>query len=211
MNPITRPPTTQSPFADLKEGLRFIWHEKTVAGLMVVALTIALFGSNFSTLMPVVARDVLGKGEVEFGMLKTFNGLGSVLGTLLVTVISGRAARGKWLNWLNILFPLTLIGFAFSYTYPLALITLVAVGASHVPQLSMCNMLIQSHIPDEIRGRVMSVYSLTVFGVVPLGALIGGAMADQMGAPMAILLNAGAVIVVMVVLRLIVPAIGQLE
>jgi hypothetical protein len=72
-------------------------------------------------------------------------------------------------------------------------------------------MLIQSHIPDAIRGRVMSVYTLVIFGTFPLGSLIAGAIAEGIGAPGAILISAGAVLLVSIVLRLIVPEITELE
>lgn len=201
----------QSPLADLLEGLRFIGSTRTIAALMVIVLAVALFGANYRILLPVVTREVLGKDEVAFGLLNGASGLGSMIGALLVAYLSSRPRRGRYLNAVNILLPVTLIALAFSRSYVLSLLILVLVGISYTPQLSLSNMLIQSHIPDEIRGRVMSVYTLLVFGAFPLGGLIAGALADQVGAALALGFSAGAMIVVSLVARMIVPQLQNLE
>jgi predicted MFS family arabinose efflux permease len=208
---VERRVSLQSPIGDLLEGFRFIWEQKVISALMVVALVIALFGANFSTLIAVFAKDILGMGEVGFGMMKAANGLGSVLGALVVTYLSTHSGRGKQLNVLNLLFPATLILFAISTSYPIALITLAIVGVTFIPQLSLCNMLIQSNIPDEIRGRVMSVYTLMIFGATPLGALISGAMAQSIGAPLTIVISAAAVILISLATRIAVPRLRHIE
>lgn len=204
-------PVRQSPLADLLEGLRFIWRTRTVAALMVIVLAVALFGANYRVLLPVVTREVLGKGEVAFGLLNGASGLGSVMGALLVASLSSRPRRGRYLNVVNILLPVMLIALAFSRSYVLSLLILVLVGIGYTPQLSLSNMLIQSHIPDEIRGRVMAVYTLLVFGAFPLGGLIAGALADRVGAALALGFSAGAVIVISLLARIIVPQLQDLE
>ncbi len=201
----------QSPLADLLEGLRFIAGARTIAALMVIVLAVALFGANYRVLLPVVTREVLGKGEVAFGFLNGASGLGSMMGALLVAYLSSRPRRGRYLNVVNIVLPVMLIVLALSRSYILSLLILVLVGMSYTPQLSLSNMLIQSHIPDEMRGRVMSVYTLLVFGAFPLGGLIAGALADQVGAALALGFSAGAMVVVSLAARIIVPQLQNLE
>jgi MFS family permease len=208
---VQRRPSVQSPLGDLLEGFRYIWREKSILALMVLAFIIAMFGWNFSTLMPVMAKDVFGQGETGFGMLRAANGFGSVFGALLVTYLSTRIGRGRRLSTLNLVFPITLIAFAFAPSYLLALIAIAIVGIAIIPQLSLCNMLIQSIIPDEIRGRVMSVYTLMIFGATPLGALLAGIMADRIGAPWTIAISAATVIVMGIIIRLVVPRLKTLE
>ncbi len=204
-------PSGSSPLNDLAEGLRYIWQHKTILALIIIAMVIALFGSNFSTLMPVVARDVLGRDEVAYGMMGMALGIGSIIGTSIVAYLSTRPGRGRRLNQVNLIFPLTLLAFALSKSYSLSLFTLVLVGISFIPQLSLCNMLIQSIIPDEIRGRVMSIYSLVIFGTFPLGALIAGSIAEVLGAPLAIAISAGVVIVIGLLVRVAVPRLAALD
>ena len=201
----------QSPLADMKEGLSFIWQTRTIAALIVIALAVALFGASFTVLLPIIAGDVLGMGEVAFGMLSAARGVGSLLGAVVVAYLSARPRRGSYLNILNFVLPLSLAAFGLSRSYPLSLFLLVIVGIGITPQLSLTNMLIQSYIPDAIRGRVMSVYTLVIFGTFPLGSLIAGAIAEGIGAPDAILISAGAVLLVSIGLRLIVPELAKLE
>jgi MFS family permease len=162
----------------------------------------------------VIARDVLGKGEFEFGMLKAAIGLGSVGGALSVAYFSSRRGRGWRLEQFNVIFPLSLLataGFALLGSYELVLLGLVAVGASFIPQLSLCNMLIQTSIPDAIRGRVMGVYTLIIFGSFPLGALIGGLMADRLGAPWTVAITALALLGIGLGVRFAAPEVGRLD
>lgn len=211
LKPHVRKPAIQSPLADLLEGLRYIWHTRTIAVLMVIVLAVALFGANYRTLMPVLTREVLGRGEVAFGLLNAASGVGSMSGALLVAYLSTRPRRGRYLHVVNLALPLMLIALSLSRSYVLSLAILVLVGMSHTPQLSLSNMLIQSQVPDEVRGRVMSVYTLVIFGVFPIGGLIAGAMADAVGTPLALAFSAGAVLLVSLGARAILPQIQKLE
>lgn len=204
-------PTDRSPLADLLEGLRYIRAEKTVLGLMIIVLTVALFGSNFNTLLPVVVREVFQRDEIAYGAMGTMLGIGSVIGTLLVSYISTLPGRGRRLSQLNVIFPLTLVVFGLLRVYPLSLGMLVVVGISYMPQLALSNILIQAAVPDRIRGRVMSVYTLTVFGAYPIGAWIAGSIAEHLNAPLAILISAGVVVLVTQLTRLFIPALAKLD
>jgi MFS family permease len=206
-----RKPVDQSPLADLMEGLRFIWSTRTIGALMVIVTTVGLFGMTYRVLLPVVADAVLHQNEVAFGILNAMAGVGSLLGALVVAYLSARPRRGRFLNLFNILMPVVLFAFAASRMYVLSLGLMLLVGLSQQPQLSLGNMLIQSHIPDRIRGRVMSVYTLVIFGSYPLGSLLAGDIADHIGAPLAIAISAGAVLVVSLATRLWVPEIRSLE
>jgi len=204
-------PRDHSPMSDLMEGLRFIWQHKPIVGLIVVALGVALFGGNVTVLMPVIAVEVLGQQEVGFGLLGGAIGLGSVIGALYVAYSSTLPGRGRRLNVFNIAFPLALAAVSFSRSYILSLLLLVVVGLTFLPQLSLCNMLIQTNIPDHIRGRVMSVYTLFIFGAWPIGGLIAGALAEWINAPVAILISAVALLIIGLAVRLLVPEIKDLE
>lgn len=201
----------KSPLGDLMEGLRYIGSQRHILALMALALSIALFGANFGVLMPVFAAEILGQSVQEYGLLQGAVGVGSLIGALAVTYFSTLPGRGRKLNIVNFLFPLALTLFSFTRTFPLALLALAPVGAMFIPQLSLCNMLIQSNIPDGIRGRVMSVYTLLIFGGFPLGGLFAGAIAEQVGVPITLLINAGVLLTVGIIVRLMAPEIITLE
>ena len=204
-------PANRSPLADLTEGLKFVWRQNTIMALLVIAMAVGLFGANFTTLMPAVARDILGRDEVALGMLSGAAGAGSVVGALMVAYLSGRPGRGRRLNWVNLFFPLALFAFSLSRSYPLSLLILIAVGIGYTPQLSLCNMLIQTNTPDHLRGRVMSVYTLLIFGSFPLGGLIAGSIADRWGVPVALAVSAGAVLLIGLAVRVLVPQLKDME
>jgi MFS family permease len=211
IQPRTIRPSTQSPLQDLWEGLRFIGQNQAVWGLLLISFLVSLFGSAFSTLLPVITRDILHRNEIAFGFLNAASGLGSVVGALLVAYFSIRSHRGRLLSALNIFLPITLILLALSRSYEFSLIALMAVGLSYVPQLSTCNLLIQSIIPDAMRGRVMSVFSLMIFGMFPVGGLLAGALADALDAPLAIGINAGVMLIGLMGVRLVAPAVARLD
>lgn len=202
-------PSEKSPLQDMVEGVQYIWSKRLIAGLIAVVLAAALFGASFRVLLPVVASDVLGQGEVVFGFLNAASGVGSLTGALLVTHLGMLPSRGRYLNIVNILLPLALLGFAASRSLPLALLLIASVGFCYTPQISLSNILIQANIPDSIRGRVMAVYTLVIFGTVPIGGYLSGAVAEHLGAPLAIAISATALLVTGVVVRVLVPEIRQ--
>lgn len=204
-------PVEHTPFEDLLIGLRFVWRTKTILALMSIALAVALSMATSLVLMPVVAVEILGKGEIEFGLLNGAVGLGSVAGALLIAYISSRSGRGRGLIIMNVLYPIALLGFALSRSYYLSLLALVGVGITMIPQLALCNILIQSNIPDEFRGRVMSVYTLLFYGMHPLGGLIFGGLAERFTAPMSIATGAGFVLMMALVTQMFVPELKKLE
>lgn len=201
----------QSPFKDLAEGGRYILSSKAVIGLLGVALMISVFGASLTTLLPVITRDVLGGDEIVFGLLNGAIGVGSIIGGLIMAYLSRQSGRGKNLSILNLLFPIMLTIFASVKTYQLSGLMLIGVGIAFIPQFSLCNMLLQSIIPDDLRGRVMSIYTLVIFGGTPLGGLISAAAAEHIGAPLTIIISAVCMGATAVLLRVFIPEINALD
>lgn len=197
----------KSPLQDLVEGMQFIRSARLIMGLIALVLAVALFGASFRVLLPVVAKEVLGRGEVAFGLLNTALGVGSLTGALAVTYLASRPSRGRALSLLNIALPIALLAFALSRSFALSLLLIALVGLSQTPQMSLSNILVQANIPDVMRGRVMSVYTLVVFGTVPLGKYLAGALAEQVGASLTMALSAAALLVVGFLTRTLVPEI----
>jgi MFS family permease len=201
----------QSPFRDLAEGWRYISGSQAVIGLLGVALMISIFGASLTTLLPVITRDVLGGDEIVFGLLNGAIGVGSIIGGLIMAYLSRQSGRGKNLSILNLLFPIMLAIFAVMKTYQLSALLLIGAGIAFIPQFSLCNMLLQSIIPDDLRGRVMSIYTLVIFGGTPLGGLISAGAAEHIGAPLTIVISAICMGVTAVALRMFIPEINALD
>ena len=113
-----------------------------------------------------------------------------MLGALTLATKTGVYGLGRWVTFSCAGFSISLVAFALSYNFWLSTLLLVPVGFCMMLQMSSSNTLIQAMVPDELRGRVMSVYSMMFMGMGPFGALIAGAIADRMGAPLAVIMGA---------------------
>ena len=165
----------------LLSGFGLVWRTPGLPTLMGLALIMGVFGWSYTVLMPAFARDVLGVGPTGYGWLMSVNGLGSVLGSLLVAWIpQGRALR--WLNvWSIALFAVATFGFASVSSFPTALAFLGVSGVGLSAFFSSNNTLIQISVDDAVRGRVMGVYTAVFGAMLPLGALEAGTLAEWIG------------------------------
>lgn len=183
-------PRKESALAQLKEGVRYTLGHPLLRALIAVPGVTALFGSAYATLLPAWAVDVLGGDATTNGLLQSARGAGSLLGALAVATLGATMLRGRWLTIASLVYPIVLLGFAVVRSAPLALVALVGVGLAGMVLFNMANTLVQAHVEDELRGRVMSIYTLTFFGGMPLGALWAGALAQVIGAPLTAMVSA---------------------
>ena len=192
--PPWRPPlTTGSPLHGMLEGIRYIRATKKVSTLIRFIAVFSVLGVPYITLMPVVARDLLGLGASGYGLLLSALGLGGLSGALALAAVGGRIPRGKLLvaaaysyAFLLIMFSLVRVAWL---AYPILLVT----GFSMIVTNAVANSMLQSFVADEFRGRLMSVYSLISVGLSQVfGAFAGGAVASAVGVDWAI--GAGAAV-----------------
>ncbi len=203
-------PRTQSAFAQLSEGVRYTVSHPLLRSLMAVPAITALFGMAYVTLLPAWAVDVLGGDAATNGLLQSARGAGSLLGALMIAALAHRARRGQWLTAGMVVYPVLLLVYAATRSLPLALLVLVGVGWGGVVVFNSANTLVQSHVPDQLRGRVMAMFSLTFFGGMPLGALWAGPLADLVGAPMTLVVSSAILLVFAVLFWLFAPHVRRL-
>jgi MFS family permease len=185
-----RPARCQSALAQIKEGLQYTLANPLLRSLMAVPAVAVLFGATYATLLPAWAVDVLHGNATTNGVLQSARGAGSLIGALMIAALSHRGRRGRWLTTGMFVYPLVLLVFASVRSVPLALMTLIGVGWGGMVLYNMANSLLQTHVPDALRGRVMSIYSMILFGGMPIGALWAGAVAGHIGAPLTLVLSA---------------------
>jgi len=188
--PAAVPTRRTSALEDLAEGLRYVVSHAEIRTLIALVATTSLFGLAFWTLTPAWAVTVLHGDARTNGLLLSARGVGSVLGGLLVASLGGLQGRGRVLTLGSFLFPVLVLVFATIRWTPLALLVMVGVGWAFMILANSANVLIQSLVRDELRGRVMSLYSLTFLGFMPLGALLAGTLAEVAGEPTAVALGA---------------------
>lgn len=180
----------RSAVQDLGEGLRYVIHHPTIRTLILMAAVTSLFGMGFVTLIPAWAVTILGGDAATNGLMQAARGLGALAGALLIAALTTFKARGKLMTIGTLVFPILLIVFAFIRTVPLSLLVLVGVGWGFMVLFNSLNILVQSQVSDQLRGRVMSIYTLTFFGGMPLSALWAGAVAEKYGEPPTIIIGA---------------------
>jgi MFS family permease len=211
LNETAKPPRTRSFTAEIGDGLRYVWETQIVRALVALAAVTSVFGMSYAVLMPAYAVDVLHVGEAGLGALSAAVGIGALSGSLLVASLTRSRHKGWHLTAGSLLFPIALIGFALSQNFYLSLACLVCAGFGFIIQNTTSNTLVQMIIPDQLRGRVMSVYSLMFFGTMPFGSLLAGALAQAYGLSFAVLLGAGITLVFAVFMVILVPQVRQLE
>jgi MFS family permease len=173
----------ESPLAQIRQGLAFIRHNQIVRTLLGMVAVANIFAFGYSALMPAFAQDVLNVGPGGLGLLSAAIGLGALVGALTVASVGSSQSKGKLLTFGNVFFPIMVLLFASSTFFPLSLLFLVGAGLGFMIQNAMINTLIQFAVPDELRGRVMSVYMLVFQGFFPFGSLMAGAIAQSFSVP----------------------------
>jgi MFS family permease len=179
-----------SPLAHVIEGFRFVQHTAPIRAILLLLGLVSLVAMPYTVLMPIFADKVLHGGARGLGILMGATGVGALLGALTLATRTGVYGLGRWIAYSCAGFGISLVAFSFSRSFWLSTALLVPVGFCMMLQMSSSNTLIQAMVPDQLRGRVMSVYSMMFMGMAPFGALLGGALADRISAPVAVSMGA---------------------
>jgi MFS family permease len=186
-----------SPLEHIMEGFRFVSRTTPIRALLLLLGVVSVTGMPYVVLMPIFADRILHNGgqelasligshdlgAVRLGLLMGAAGVGALLGALTLAMRSGIKGLGTWVSVCCAGFGVSLIVFAFSTSFWLSVLLLLPVGYFIMLQMASSNTLIQAMVPDALRGRTMAVYSMMFMGLAPIGALLGGALSDRLGAP----------------------------
>jgi len=202
---------THSAFTQLKEGVRYTLAHPLLRMLMAVPAVAVLFGATYATLLPAWAVQVLDGDATTNGLLQSARGAGSLLGALMIASLGHAAPRGRLLTTGTFVYPLLVLGFAAARWLPLSLVLLMGVGWGGMVLYNMANTLLQIQVTDEYRGRVMSIYSMIMFGGMPMGALWAGPLADVIGAPLTLVLSALVLLIFAILFWVRAPQVRSLK
>lgn len=186
---------------DLVEGLRYVRHNPMLITLLAMALVPVLFAMPYQMLMPIFARSVLDVGATGYGLLMTMTGVGALAGSLGIASLGNFQRKGLLLLGFGLVFGVALVLFSLSRSFPLSLVILLGVGVGSTGYMALNNTLMQLNTPHEVRGRVMSLFMMT-FGLMPLGTLPAGAIAEVVGVAPVVGVGGAIVFVVMVAVAL---------
>jgi len=210
--PWQRPADAGGGMERVREGLTFVRHDRNALALVANTAVLSLCGFPFVVLLPVFARDVLRVGAGGLGVMTALIGVGALAAALSLAAVGPQLRRGALVAWASPAFGLAVAGFAYASWYPLALTILALAGFAMVLNNAASNTLLQSLVPDTLRGRVMSIWSLVFVGFAPIGSLLLGALAGRIGPSPALAL--GGVITAAVSLWMwtrLAPSVARLE
>lgn len=203
---------TRKPMLDqIKVGLAYIGGNVPVRTLIALVGVSSLFGASYATLLPSYAADVLHVEEAGLGMLSAAVGAGALAGSLIIASLGGMRRKGLLLTFGNLFYPIALLLLSLSHSLTVSLCILPMVGVGFVLQNAIANTLVQSIVSDELRGRVMAVFTLMFFGTAPFGSLWAGVTAQLLGPPAAIAISGGITLTFALAVLFAVPALRKLE
>lgn len=188
IRPAPLPPRVTAPhlWRDLREGLAYARHHAVVRTLLLLVSLVGTFAFTYVVLMPVVASSVLGGGPVENGYLLGSAGVGATLGALGVASLGRPLRPGRIIIGFGYAAAIALTVLSLSRELLLSMALTAAAAGCLMAFLATCNSTIQAHVPDALRGRIMSLYTMALIGSGPLNSVIAGTLGTLLGAALAI-------------------------
>lgn len=178
-----QPVRSSNAMAEIAEGVRYVLSNPLVLSLTGAVGMVNFFGFGFLNLLPAWATDVLHGNVTTNGLLISARGFGALVSALMLASLGRQKIRGKLWMLGSLIMPVALFIFAWVGWVPLSLGILVVIGWSMMLMTNNNNSLIQTEVPDVLRGRVMGVYAMVMNGAYTMGALMTGAIAQSFGAP----------------------------
>ncbi len=206
-----QPVRRSNALAEIGEGLRYVFTNRMVLILTCSVGLVAMFGFGLMNLLPAWATDVLHGNEVTNGLLVSARGFGALISALMLASMTRHRIRGKLWMVGFLIAPVAMFVFAWVRWLPLSLAILGVIGWGMMMMTNNSNALIQSDVPDNLRGRVMGVYALVFNGFIPIGALLAGGIAEKLGSPATVIICAAILFVFVVAIGIFLPEIRRQE
>jgi MFS family permease len=205
------PPTgTKKMKEELKGGLQYVQHHGSLVALIVLAATTTFLGFAILTFLPAFARSVFNADASTYSRLMAFSGAGSICGALVIAWLGKFPRMGLTALLMQAIYGLLIFAFASSRVLWLSSLLLFLTGGALMMVFSTVTSLVQLIAPDNMRGRVMSIYMVAFRGGMPLGSLVSGFFAQKIGTPQVIAIN-GVLLVVVAIYFLLIRSHGIRE
>ena len=175
--------------ASLAEGIRYAFGFSPIRDTLLLLTLVSLSGASYTVLMPIFAGHVLHHGSGLYALLFAAAGLGALVGAGLLAMQESVRGLGRWIAVAPAIFGTGLIALGLSRHAWLSALIMPVIGFGMLVQMASSNTLLQTLVEDDMRGRLMSLYSMAFMGMVPLGSLLAGFMARFIGAPLTVLVN----------------------
>ena len=176
-------------FSSLKQGFKFIWHQGSMVGLIILAFLMTFLGMSMQTYFPVFVQDIFHRGPQTYGTLLSLMGVGSICGSLAMAWLGNIEKRGRFALMMLMVLGTGIAVFSLSKLLPVSYASLLVVGASMMAVFATVTSLVQLIVTNEMRGRVMSVYNFAFRGGMPMGNLLSGWLVPMFTAPIVLGVN----------------------
>jgi MFS family permease len=183
VTPRLRVPSTRRVWADLRAGLSYVAQSAPIRSVLLLVALVSLAGAPYAMLMPVFAGEILGGGPYTLGFLMAAAGAGAVTGAVWLASRPSVLGLGRAISGATLVFGVALVLLAWSRSLWISLPLLVLAGGGMMVQMAASNTILQTIVDEDKRGRVMSLYTMAFFGMVPFGSLIAGWLATRWGVP----------------------------
>jgi len=175
---------------ELKDGFNYTFGFMPIKSIILLLALISLMGMPYSVLMPVFAKDIFHGGSHIYGFLMGASGVGALCGAIYLASKKSVLGLEKMIPLSAGLFGIGLAAFSMSHFFPLSMLLMVATGFGMIMQMACSNTILQTITDDDMRGRVMSFYTMAFMGTAPFGNLLAGSLASAIGAPFTLLICA---------------------
>jgi len=200
----------ESPWHDLLHGMRFVFAHREIFALLMLALIFSVFGISYFAILPAFADQILHIDEAGYGALNSMLGVGALSTAFFIARYGDRGQRGRWLIAANLAFPIGLLLFANNTSPTIAMALALLLGIGFMFEFTLINTLLQTSVPDAVRGRVMGLYTLTFFGFAPFGNLALGQWSEIKGMSYTISISALLTLVLAIIVIALVPKLRKL-
>lgn len=209
--PNPTPITRTSALAAIGEGIQYVRAQPLIRTLTLSAFFYNIFDYAMIIFIPAFAVKLLNGDATTNGLLLTANAAGAVVGGLMLAAFADRIGRGKIWAISAYLTPLMIAGFAFSRSVPLSMLLSVVIGVTSITVLNNASTIIQTNVSNDLRGRVMSLYSLMIMSGGPLSSMLMGTIADRAGEMVIVLICAGMALVFAVWVRFLASPVRGIQ
>jgi MFS family permease len=189
IKPVKITATRNNPLVEIKDGFAYAFGFSPIRAILLLSTLVSFFGMQYTVLAPVFAEEILKGGAETLGFLMAGSGVGALAGGIYLATRKTVVGLGKLIVLGPTVLGIGLIAFALSRILPIALFTMLFVGLGTIIQIASANTVLQTIVKENMRGRVMSLYTMSFLGTIPFGNLVGGALARQMGVPTTLIID----------------------
>jgi MFS family permease len=182
-------------FKDMKDGFKYTFGFPPIKYIILFLALVNLLAVPYTLLLPAFAKEILQGGSNTYGFLIGSSGFGALLAALYLASVKTPLRMGNIIPWSASIFGIGLILFSFTHFPILSFILMIAVGFGDMLHTSASNTMLQNITDDDKRGRVMSIYTMSIVGIAPFGSLLIGELAKSLGTTITILIGGAACII----------------